>query len=83
MTLTATRRVFASSERQRLCPAEFLKPLWLNYAFERPCDFIPSLFIGKKRLRDAEGSTVVVAVNEPRRHSCQRLLNSPYSLLGL
>ena len=60
--------VFSRRERQRFGPAELLKPLWIDNAFECPRYLVPRLFVGEKRLGDAEGSPVVVAVKEPRSH---------------
>ena len=54
--------VFPGRERERFGPAELLKPLCVNNAFECLCYFVPRLFVGEKRLGDTEGSSVVVAV---------------------
>ena len=60
--------VLARRERERFGPAELLKTLCVNNPFEGPRYLVPRLSVGEKRLGDAEGSTVIVAVKEPRRH---------------
>ena len=59
--------VFSNRKRERFCAAEFLKLVFVDDTFERASDFVPCRLIGKEGLRDAEGSTVVVGIDEPRR----------------
>ena len=49
------------------CAAELLKLFFVDDTFEGAGDFVPRFFVGKEGLRDAEGSTVVVGIDEPRR----------------
>ena len=59
--------MFSSREGKRFCTAELLKAIFVDDTFEGAGDFVPCAFVGKEGLGDAEGASVVVGINEPRR----------------
>ena len=65
--------MFACEEGQRGGAAEVFKTLRVNDTLQGAGDFAPSFLVGKEGLGDAEGSTVVVGVNEPGCHSVAAL----------
>ena len=68
MTLTATRWCSPAGNGRRFGAAEIIKLLWIDDALQGAGNFVPGFPVGKKGLGDAEGSAVVVGVNEPCRH---------------
>ena len=68
MTLTATRRCSPAGKRQGGRAAEVFETLRVDDALQGAGNFAPGFLVGKEGLGDAEGSAVVVGVNEPRRH---------------
>ena len=59
----------AGGEGQGDGAAETFETLFVNDAFERSGDFAPGFAVGKEGLRDAEGASVVVGVDEPGGYS--------------
>ena len=59
--------MLTNRKRKGFCAAELLKLIFVDDPFKGAGDFVPRFFVGKEGLRDAEGSTVVVGINEPRR----------------
>ena len=60
-------RMLTSREREGFCTAELLKAIFVDDTFEGAGDFVPCAFVGKEGLGDAEGASVVVGINKPRR----------------
>ena len=59
--------MLTSREREGFCTAELLKAIFVDDTFEGAGDFVPRAFVGKEGLGDAEGASIVVGIDEPRR----------------
>ena len=68
MTLTATRRCSPAGNGKEVVPLKFSKRSGSMTPFRARAILLQGFLVGKKGLGDAEGSAVVVGVNEPRRH---------------